>query len=131
MISISSQDEMGAPASAFNQMVIDLKKYTHDLAKTTAAKERIESELKIAHDIQMGILPKVFPPFPDGHEFEIYAILEPAKEVGGGLYDFFFMDNDNLCFAVCDVCGKGVPAALFMAVSKTLIKMKTTPRIKG
>jgi sigma-B regulation protein RsbU (phosphoserine phosphatase) len=96
----------------------------------------MRSELQIAHDIQMGILPKEFPPFPDRHEFEIYATLEPAKEVGGDLYDFFFVDDDHLCFAVgdvshlCfavgDVSGKGVPAALFMAVSKTLVKMEAS-----
>jgi sigma-B regulation protein RsbU (phosphoserine phosphatase) len=76
----------------------------------------------------MGILPKEFPPFPDRHEFEIYATLEPAKEVGGDLYDFFFVDDDHLCFAVGDVSGKGVPAALFMAVSKTLVKMEASNR---
>lgn len=111
---------------AFNQMGDQLKEYMENLKETTAAKERIESELKIAHDIQMGILPKIFPPFPDRHEFDIYAALEPAKEVGGDLYDFFFMDDDHFCFTVGDVSGKGVPAALFMAITKTLIKTKAT-----
>ncbi len=74
----------------------------------------------------MGILPKVFPPFPNRTEFDIYAVLEPAKEVGGDLYDFFFLDNDNLCIAVGDVSGKGVPASLFMAITMTLIKAKAT-----
>ncbi|MFH1350079.1 MAG: SpoIIE family protein phosphatase [Pseudomonadota bacterium] len=129
VINVHSRDEMGTLAQAFNNMVADLKKYTHDLAKATAARERIESELKIAHDIQMGILPKIFPPFPDRKEFEIYATLEPAKEVGGDLYDFFFMDDDHLCFTIGDVSGKGVPAAIFMAVCKTLIKMKASAKL--
>jgi sigma-B regulation protein RsbU (phosphoserine phosphatase) len=99
-----------------------LKKYIRDLTETTAAKERIESELSIAHDIQMSILPKIFPAFPERKEFDIYAIIEPAREVGGDLYDFFFMDDTHLCFVIADVSGKGVPASLFMAVAKTFIK---------
>jgi sigma-B regulation protein RsbU (phosphoserine phosphatase) len=110
-------------------MRTELRKNVKELMETTATKERIESELQIAHDIQMGILPKKFPPFPDRHEFEIYATVEPAKEVGGDLYDFFFVDDDHLCFAVGDVSGKGVPAALFMAVSKTLVKMEASKGI--
>jgi phosphoserine phosphatase RsbU/P len=78
--------------------------------------------LKIAHEIQMSMVPKIFPPFPDRREFDIFATLVPAKEVGGDLYDFFFLDNDHLCFAIGDVSGKGVPASLFMAVTKTLFK---------
>ena len=69
---------------------------------------------------------KIFPPFPDRSDFDIFATIEPAKEVGGDLYDFFFLDEEHLCFAVGDVSGKGVPAALFMAVSKTLIMTKAT-----
>lgn len=120
------KDEVGRLAESFVFMTDELRKNVKELMETTAAKERIESELQIAHDIQMGILPKEFPPFPDRHEFEIYATLEPAKEVGGDLYDFFFVDDDHLCFAVGDVSGKGVPAALFMAVSKTLVKMEAS-----
>lgn len=85
-------------------------------------KARIEHDLHIAHDIQMGIIPKIFPPFPERPEFDLFAIIEPAKQVGGDLYDFFFLDENHLCFCVGDVSGKGVPASLFMAVSKTLIK---------
>jgi phosphoserine phosphatase RsbU/P len=92
------------------------------LKETTAAKERIESELKIAHEIQMSMVPKIFPPFPERSEFDIFATLVPAKEVGGDFYDFFFIDDDHLCFAVGDVSGKGVPASLFMAVTKTLFR---------
>ncbi|MBW2357139.1 MAG: SpoIIE family protein phosphatase [Deltaproteobacteria bacterium] len=125
-IEIAAKNEIGALAASFNEMIRKLKESIEELKITTAAKERIESELEIAHDIQMGILPKVFPPFPDRHEFDIYATLEPAKEVGGDLYDFFFLDDDHLCFAVGDVSGKGVPAALFMAMTKILIKTKAT-----
>jgi sigma-B regulation protein RsbU (phosphoserine phosphatase) len=123
---IKSRDEVGKLAESFSYMKSSLKKYIEELKETTAAKERIESELKIARDIQMGILHKVFPPFPDKPEFDIYATVEPAREVGGDLYDFFFMDDDHLCFTVGDVSGKGVPAALFMTIIMTLIKTKAT-----
>jgi len=121
---VKTADEVGKLTVSFDTMKTSLKRYIRELTETTAAKERIESELKIAHDIQMGILPKTFPPFPDRPEFGIFAALEPAREVGGDLYDFFFIDADHLCFAVGDVSGKGVPAALFMAVTKTLVKTK-------
>jgi sigma-B regulation protein RsbU (phosphoserine phosphatase) len=98
-------------------------------AKLTEAyveKQRIDEALKLSRDIQMSILPQRFPPFPERDEFEIFATIEPAKEVGGDFYDFFFVDRDNLCFCIGDVSGKGIPAALFMAVTKTLIKAKTS-----
>ena len=128
-LSAKYKDEVGRLAESFVFMRAELRKNVKELMETTAAKERIESELQIAHDIQMGILPKMFPPFPERDEFELYAILEPAKEVGGDFYDFFFIDNQHLCFVVGDVSGKGVPASLFMAVSKTLIKMEATRAI--
>jgi phosphoserine phosphatase RsbU/P len=92
------------------------------LIEAYVEKERMEEALKLAHDIQMSMLPKIFPPFPERHEFDIFAAIAPAKEVGGDLYDFFFIDDDHLCFAVGDVSGKGVPASLFMAVTKTLFR---------
>jgi sigma-B regulation protein RsbU (phosphoserine phosphatase) len=92
------------------------------LIEAYVEKERMEEALKLAHDIQMSMVPKTFPPFPDRSEFDIFATLAPAKEVGGDFYDFFFIDDDHLCFAVGDVSGKGVPASLFMAVTKTLFK---------
>ncbi|MFC1576321.1 SpoIIE family protein phosphatase [Candidatus Omnitrophota bacterium] len=119
---IKSGDEVGELADSFLYMRGSLKRYIKELTETTKAKERIQSELKIAHDIQMGIVPKKFPPFPQNTEFDLYAILYPAKEVGGDFYDFFFVDDVNLCFVIGDVSGKGVPAALFMAIVKTLIK---------
>lgn len=117
-----TNDEIGELTSSFENMRSALKEYIIDLKETTAAKERIESELKIAHTIQMSFLPKRFPPFPEKQEFDIYAALLPAREVGGDLYDFFLLDDRHLFFSIGDVSGKGVPAALFMAVSKTLMK---------
>ena len=84
--------------------------------------DKIDSELNMAREIQMGILPKVFPPFPEHDEFDIFAHLIPAKAVGGDLYDFFFIDDDHLCFTLGDVSDKGVPAALFMVITRTLVK---------
>jgi phosphoserine phosphatase RsbU/P len=121
-IDIRSKNEIGVLAASFNGMTRRLAESVEHLKETTAAKERIESELKIAHEIQMSMVPKIFPPFPDRSEFDIFATLVPAKEVGGDFYDFFFIDDDQLCFAVADVSGKGIPASLFMAVTKTLFK---------
>jgi sigma-B regulation protein RsbU (phosphoserine phosphatase) len=89
-----------------------------------SAKHVIEGELKAAREIQMGILPKIFPPFPNKPELEVYAVIEPAKEVGGDFYDFFYVDDHRFCFIIGDVSGKGVPASLFMAVTKTLLKTR-------
>ena len=115
-------DELGELAKTFQNMVESLKQHIEELKRTTAAKERIESELRVATDIQMSMLPRVFPPFPDRKEFDIFATMEPAKEVGGDLYDFFLVQPDKLCFIIGDVCDKGVPAALFMAITKALLK---------
>lgn len=99
-----------------------------------AAREKSEGELRVARDIQMSMVPKTFPPFPHLPEFDVFALLRPAREVGGDLYDFFFIDNDHICFAIGDVSGKGVPAALFMAVTRTMLKSlinKETPLDKS
>ena len=120
-IQIPAGDEIGNLAASFNRMTRDLKLHIEKLTETTASKERIESELKIARDIQMDLLPNVFPPYPDRTDFDIYAKIEPAKHVGGDLYDFFFIDDDRFFFVIGDVSDKGVPAALFMARTKALI----------
>ncbi len=117
-----ARDEVGVLTHSFEDMRLALKEYITNLRETTAAKERIESELKIARSIQMNFLPKHFPPFPEKQEFDIFAVLESAREVGGDLYDFFLLDEDHLFFSIGDVSGKGVPAALFMAASKMLMK---------
>ena len=121
-LNVRAKDEIGDLALAFNKMTQDLKTYIKSLKETTAEKERIESELKIAHSIQNSMLPRIFPPFPDRKEINIFASMEPAKEVGGDFFDFFFIDDKKLCFVIADVSGKGVPAALFMVITKTLLK---------
>ncbi len=107
------------PTLAITLIQLSIKRFIENLRAETAARERIESELRIAHEIQESMLPKVFPQRP---EFELYALMTPAKEVGGDFYDFFFVDEHRLCFVVGDVSGKGVPAALFMAITKALLK---------
>ena len=94
-------------------------------AKLSIAKERMETELNVGREIQMSMVPQKFPAFPDREEFDVYATLQPAREVGGDLYDYYFLDKDRLCFCIGDVSGKGVPAALFMAMTKTLIKSRS------
>lgn len=121
-LDIRTGDEIQELADAFNRMTTDLREYIKNLTETTAAKERIQSELKVATDIQASLLPRLFPAFPDRPELDIFASMDPAKEVGGDFYDFFFIDQDNLCFLIADVAGKGVPAALYMMVAKTLLK---------
>lgn len=121
---VHGKDEIAQLNHSIGQMQDELGNYFTDLKDTTAAKERIESELKIAHDIQQGIIPKIFPPFPDREDVDLYAILDPARDVGGDLYDFFFLDDYKLCFAIGDVSGKGVPASLFMAITRTLLRAK-------
>jgi len=89
-------------------------------------KKRMQDELDVGRDIQMSMVPQIFPPFPERKEFSIHALLYPAREVGGDFYDFFFIDENRVCVCIGDVSGKGVPAALFMAVSRTLIKARAT-----
>jgi sigma-B regulation protein RsbU (phosphoserine phosphatase) len=120
--SVTSRDEVGRLARSFEAMRISLRQYMTDLTAATAAREKIESELKIAAAIQMSLIPKTFPPFPGRNEFEIQAAIKPAREVGGDFYDFFFIDEEHLLFSIADVSGKGIPAALFMAVTKTLLR---------
>lgn len=123
----ASRDEVGDLISSFENMRTSLKEYIANLRETTAAKERLESELKIGRTIQMSFLPRVFPPFPERKEFEIHARLEPAREVGGDLYGFSLVDENTLFFSIGDVSGKGVAAALFMAVTKTVMNTLIVP----
>lgn len=118
---VKSGDEMKELHDSFAYMQSSLSEYVAELQLTTATKERIESELSIARDIQMGMTPKIFPPFPERHDVDLHAILKPAKEVGGDLYDFFIEEN-RLYFAIGDVSGKGVPASLFMAITRSLFR---------
>ena len=118
---IKSKDEMKTLHDSFMKMQKSLVDYIDELKKTTASKERIESELRIARSIQMGMVPKIFPPFPEREDVDLYAKLIPAKEVGGDLYDFF-IESEKLYFIVGDVSGKGVPASLVMAVTCRLFR---------
>lgn len=118
---IRSKDEMKTLHQSFGYMQKSLVDYIDELKRTTASKERIESELRIARDIQMGMVPKIFPPFPEREDVDLYAKLIPAKEVGGDLYDFF-IEGSKFYFIVGDVSGKGVPASLVMAVTCRLFR---------
>lgn len=121
-LSVKTQDETRALADAFNEMTKRLKAYIQDLSVVTAEKERITTELNVATRIQTSMLPCIFPAYPDRKEFELYAKMLTAKEVGGDFYDFFLIDENHLGLVIADVSGKGVPAALFMVIAKTLIK---------
>lgn len=123
---VKTRDEVGKLALALDCMKRSLKDYIEEITTETASRQKMESELKIARNIQMGLLPKTFPPFPDRKDFDIYALTIPAREVGGDFYDFFLIDDDHICFVIGDASGKGIPAALFMAFTKTLIKAKAT-----
>lgn len=121
-IKIKTGDEIESLSHAFNFMLSELENYIDNLSKVTAEKERIGAELDVARHIQASMLPSIFPPFPNRDEFDIYASMTPAKEVGGDFYDFFLVDEDHLAMVIADVSGKGVPAAMFMMISKTLLK---------
>ena len=121
---ISSISEVTQLRDAFNKMSDDLKTYLHELQENVAARERVESELQIARHIQSSMLPRIFPPFPERKEFNLHAVMEPAREVGGDFYDFFFITPEKLCLVIGDVSGKGIPAALFMVIAKALLRME-------
>ncbi len=118
-LNIQTGDEIEHLATCFNAMTDELKAQMANLKKVTAEKERIATELDVAKDIQSGMLPKDFPTRDD---FELLATMKPAKEVGGDFYDFYFIDETHLAITVADVSGKGIPAALFMVISKTVLK---------
>ena len=120
--SIRGQDEIGVLAQSIDRMEEQITDYMQHLTTVTAEKERISTELNVAKQIQADMLPSVFPAFPDHDDFDIFATMTPAKEVGGDFYDFFLVDDDHLAMVMADVSGKGVPAALFMVITKTLIK---------
>lgn len=121
-LKIYSKDEIGNLTKSIKEMEKEIKNYITDLTKVTAEKERIGAELNVATKIQADMLPGIFPAFPEHEEFDVYATMDPAKEVGGDFYDFFLIDEDHLAMVMADVSGKGVPAALFMVIARTLIK---------
>lgn len=122
---ISRYRELSELARSIDTMETDMVNYMQDLTAATAEKERIFTELSLAKTIQENSIPNTFPPFPDRHEFEIFATMDPAREVGGDFYNFYFVDDDHLAIVIGDVSGKGIPAALFMMVTNILISDRT------
>ena len=116
------EDEIGTLSRSFAHMQSSLVSYIDELKETTAKKERIEGELRIAHDIQMGMVPNVFPPFPERKELDLHALMTPAREVGGDLYDYLLL-GDKLFFCIGDVSGKGIPASMFMATTRSMFRV--------
>lgn len=121
-IDVNTGDELEILGDTINHMTVSLKEYMTNLEAITADRERIAAELGVAATIQTSMLPCIFPAFPEREEFNIFADMHPAKKVGGDFYDFFLTDPDHLWVVIADVSGKGVPAALFMVIAKTLIK---------
>ena len=122
LLQIKTGDEIENLSASIRQMEQEINTYIADLTQVTAERERIGAELDVARNIQASMLPCIFPPFPQREEFSIFAAMEPAKEVGGDFYDFFLVDDDHLALVMADVSGKGVPAAMFMVIAKTLLK---------
>ena len=120
---ISKISEMESIALSIDKMEKDMIKYIDNLTDVTKEKERIGTELRLASSIQEKSLPNIFPPYPDRREFDLFASMKPAKEVGGDFYDFYLIDDDHICLVMADVSGKGIPAALFMMVTKILINV--------
>lgn len=115
-VDVRSNEEFSSLSDDINATVVTLKRYIDEAAA------RIDKELELARQIQRSALPSVFPPYPQRSDFSIYALMEPAKEVGGDFYDFYLLDENTLAFVIADVSGKGIPAALFMMTTKTMLK---------
>ena len=119
---VANEDEIGDLAASIDRMEERIRDYVGSITTITAEKERINTELTLAKRIQASMLPHIFPPFPDRKEFDLYATMDPAKEVGGDFYDYFLIDPDHLGLVMADVSGKGVPAALFMMACKIILQ---------
>ena len=126
-LDIHTNDEIESLANSFEKMSSEVKDYIAKVSRMTSERERISAELDVATNIQASMLPNSFPAFPERPEFDIYATMMPAKEVGGDFFDFFMVDERHVAIVCADVSGKGIPAALFMVIGKTLIKDHTTP----
>ena len=118
---VRPHNEIGELSEDVSALAEEMDDYLSRIERITAERERVKTELHTATQIQASMLPSIFPPFPERTEFEIYASMDPAREVGGDFYDFFLIDDDHLCLVIADVSGKGVPAALFMMASKIVI----------
>ena len=121
-LNIRTGDEVENLSFVMSDMERDIGEYEEHLTEVTAEKERIDAELSLATRIQTDTLPTGYPPFPERDEFDLFALMDPAKEVGGDFYDYFFVDEDHLALTIADVSGKGVPGALFMMISKLMIQ---------
>ena len=119
--SISRYEELARLARSIDTMETDMVNYIDNLTEITAERQHIITELALARRIQEDMLPSIFPPFPDRRDFDIYATMDPARDVGGDFYDFFLVDSDHLCLVMADVSGKGIPAALFMMMAKIIL----------
>ena len=128
---IRNEDDIGYLAEAIDQMEEQIHDYVSNLTRVTAEKERISTEMSLASRIQKDMLPNIFPAFPDRDDFDIFATMDPAREIGGDFYYFFLIDNTHLCVVIADVSGKGVPAALFMMAATIVLvdnaRMGKTP----
>ena len=118
-------DEVEVLAKAFSDLSVRTKDYINQITTITAEKERMTAELDVAAKIQADMLPRQFPAYPERGEFDLFASMSPAREVGGDFYDFFMVDEDRIALVMADVSGKGIPAALFMVIAKSLIKNRT------
>lgn len=126
-VTFKDDNEIKWLSDSFSNMIDKIELYITDIRNITAERERIGAELNVATKIQADMLPCIFPAFPEREEFDVYATMNPAKEVGGDFYDYFMVDDRHFAIVMADVSGKGVPAALFMVIGKTLIKDHTQP----
>lgn len=118
---VQPQNEIGQLSRDVSDLTLEMENYMSRIERITIERERVNTELHMATKIQSSMLPCIFPPFPERKEFDIFASMDPAREVGGDFYDFFLIDDDHLCLVMADVSGKGVPAALFMMASKIIL----------
>jgi sigma-B regulation protein RsbU (phosphoserine phosphatase) len=125
--SIRLSKEIDQLAHTFDKMVVDLKSNIEQRIKEESARQAVESELVAARRIQASLMPRIFPPFPERKEFDLHAMNEPVVFIAGDFFDFFFIKPDTLAFVIADVSGHGIPAALFMAVSRTILRTFSTP----
>lgn len=120
---VRMNNEIGELATDVIELTEEIDDYVARIEQITSERERMEAELSLAKAIQSSMLPHIFPPYPERTEFDIFALMDPAREVGGDFYDFFMIDDDHLCLVIADVSGKGIPAALFMMISRLIIKI--------
>ena len=119
---IKSTNEIGQLSRDVSDLTVEIDDYLERITKITGEQERIKTELSLATNIQAAMLPNIFPAFPERSEFDVYATMDPAKDIGGDFYNFFLIDDDHLCFLIADVSGKGIPAAMFMMAAQIIFR---------